>query len=44
VEREWFVVPRLHPSLDSDGEGEHSHFRSQPGGQVVCAPFAQGGK
>jgi len=43
MERERLRIVRLHPALNGNCEGEHPHFRPQPGGQLVCAPFAQGG-
>ncbi len=43
MERERFVIVRLYPALNGDCEGEHPHFRPQPGGQLVRAPFAPGG-
>ena len=48
MERERFVIVRLHPALNGDCEGEHPHFRPQPGGSrllecVFHRVFAPGG-
>jgi len=42
MERERFVIVRLHPALNGDSEGEHPHFRPQSSGQLVRTPCAQG--
>jgi hypothetical protein len=35
--RERFVIVRLHPALEGDGESEHAHLRPEPSGQFVRA-------